>query len=80
MARIEPAEATVTVIPTGQGSDRVLARNIVVDRRNGKHSITIDGQEFPWHIAEDSIETHSGLDDVARVTVTILAENLRVRA
>lgn len=50
-----------------------LAKGVVVTAND----LIIDGESFPWHIdSEVSIETDR--DSLARVVVTILAENVRV--
>lgn len=58
-----------------------LAGEIVVRRhlgRPGKFSFTIDGREFPWYISEDGISTVVRNSDVPSITVTIVADRVRI--
>lgn len=44
-----------------------------------RFSLKINGVEFPWHIAEDSLRVQlGGRSDLPSVTLTILADEVRV--
>jgi hypothetical protein len=64
---------------------KAMARHIHVDalmydRGTGsrRFSLTVDGEEFPWHIAEDGVTTTVTDDGVPTVTITLLAERVTV--
>lgn len=55
-----------------------LAKLIEVEREAGEFSLRVDGKDFPWHIAVDGVTVHVSTDDLSSVTVTIVAEEVRV--
>lgn len=64
---------------------RAIATHIHVDAvmfdrtTEGKRfSLTINGEEFPWCIAEDGVSTAVTDEGVPAVTITILAEQVTV--
>lgn len=55
-----------------------LAKHVAVEIRNGKASIKIDGDEFPWFIAENGIQLIAEPNSLPTVTVTVLAEHVTI--
>lgn len=55
-----------------------LAQKAVIDLQN--KTFHVDGQEFPWHIAEEGVEVDGLLDPNAfcHLTFTMLAETVEV--
>jgi hypothetical protein len=55
-----------------------FAKLIQVKQEGNAYSLKIDGQEFPWLIADGGIETRITRGHAPTVTVTILAERLEL--
>lgn len=57
------------------GPDKRIARDVVIDHT--KSHVTIDGHEFPYHVAPDFKVTSSD-NDVTLVHLAIMADNATV--
>lgn len=55
-----------------------LAKLIEVERRHGSVNLKIDGEEFPWFVSLDGVSANVRKDECPAVTVTILADQVRV--
>lgn len=55
-----------------------LAKLIRVERSGGHAKLVVDGEEFPWYIAETGAAVNVRRDEAPAVTVTILAERVEV--
>jgi len=58
-----------------------MAKDVVLRcTPEGGFSLTVDGVDFPWHVAADPAPSVGpvGSDGVPAVTVTILAERVQV--
>jgi hypothetical protein len=55
-----------------------LAKHITVRRVGSTATLVIDGEEFPYYLARDSITTDTHPDEFGRVTVTLVAERIDV--
>lgn len=75
----ETLEDTVDAKST-KGQRPKLAGRIEINARRDQYSLTIDGEEFPWLIAEDCIIVGDPVDDLAQVTITIPALSFRLKA
>lgn len=41
-----------------------------------RFTLTIDGEEFPWHITEQGVSVEVNNTDIPAITITIPAENV----
>jgi hypothetical protein len=56
-----------------------LAKSIAIGRRGlSEFSLKIDGEEFGFYIAREPITTTTDVDDLGRVTFTVLAEKVTI--
>lgn len=54
-----------------------FAKQVKIERVGKDASITIDGDEFPWYIAENGIVVEPG-GEMPSVTIKLLAEDVKV--
>lgn len=58
-------------------TDRAIPKKVIVDRSQQK--VFVDGEQFPYFIAEDGIQIdHLATDGPVLITVTFLAEDAEV--
>jgi len=55
-----------------------LAKNILVTRVGMKAELQIDGEPFPWVIADAGISLTVVTGDIPSITITVLSESIRV--
>ena len=53
-----------------------LANTIEVKRRGSNVTLTIDGQEFGWYLADQPITTTTDPHDLGTVNLTLLADHV----
>jgi hypothetical protein len=59
-------------------SETVMAHKIVAVKTAGYYSLKIDGQDFPWHISEDGVETQVTRTGIPSITITIPADEVMI--
>lgn len=59
-------------------ADKMADHIEVFAKNNTEWSLRIDGQEFPWFISSDGVQTIVGSDNCPSVTVTIFANRVSV--
>jgi len=53
-----------------------LAKEIVLTIRGGEFAMSIDGVEFPWHLAKEPITHTLGTDRFSTLNLTLIAKNI----
>ena len=53
-----------------------LAKSIVLNLKDG--TVTIDGEIFDWHVARETVDITTGVDEMTIVRLPILTDHLEI--
>lgn len=73
-------EQEIPVIVESNYPARKLIDTIRVIQDSEHQSLLIDGEEFPWLIANSGISTQVSRDEIPAITFTLLCKNLEIES